>query len=159
METFLNLLMILGSLSQLHGLQMLHILHIRSSFFDLVPILRPYLQKQQTKMQNPIEVECQVAFFLYCISDEELNRKTANAFDISRSLVSILIRKVAEIIAEHLGIDLIKLPKTVAEVEALTENFLNAHDFAVLSIPSSMLIVLLSPPWGKACAIRWIIIS
>ena len=42
----------------------------RSSFFDLVTILRPYLQKQQTKIQNPIAVECQVAIFLYYISDE-----------------------------------------------------------------------------------------
>ena len=131
----------------------------RSSFFDLVPILWPYLQKQQTKMRNSIEVECQVAFFLYCLSDEGLYRKTANVFDISRTLVSTFIRKVAKIIAEHLGIDLIKLPKTLTEVEALTENFINAHDFAVLSIPSSMLIVLLSPPLGKACVIRWIIIS
>ena len=42
----------------------------RSSFFDLVTILRPCLQRQQTKMRNPIAVECQVAIFLYYISDE-----------------------------------------------------------------------------------------
>ena len=140
METFLNLLMILGSLCQLHGLQMLHILlqrkaqisrnrqilasftsrinrkrmllnkkcnrsvrscwtkpgrtnqwcekflnnevadtewvenfHMsRSSFFDLVTIPRPYLQ-----MRNPIAVECQVAIFLYYISDEGRYRKIA----------------------------------------------------------------------------------
>ena len=140
MEKFLNLLIILGSFCQLHGLQMLHILlqgkvqishnrqilasfasrlnrkrlllnkkrnlsgrscwiklrrrrantwwekflnneiadtesvenfHMsRSSFFDLVTILRPCLQRQQTKMRNPNAVECQVAIFLYYISDE-----------------------------------------------------------------------------------------
>ena len=132
METFLNLLMTLGSLCRFHGLQMLYILlqrkaqisrnrqilasfasrinrkrlllnkkrnrsgrscwikpgrtnawwekflnnevadtewvenfsMSRSSFFALVTILRPYLQKQQTKMRNPVAVECQVVIFL-----------------------------------------------------------------------------------------------
>ena len=197
MEMFLNLLMILGSLCQLHGLQMLHIIlqrkaHIsrnhqilasfasrinrkrlllnkkrnrsgrscwikpgrtnawwekflnnkvadtewvenfhmsRSSFFDLVTIQRPYLQKQQTKMRNPITVKCQVSIFLYYFCDEGRYRKSANAFGLSRSSVSVLIRKVTKIIVKHLGPELNKLPKTVTEVEVLTENFLNAHGF------------------------------
>ena len=96
-------------------------------FFDLVTILRPYLQKQQTKMGNPIAVECQVTVLLYYISDEGRYGKTANSFGVSRSSVSILIRKVAKIIVEHLGPELIKLPKTVTEAETITENFLNSH--------------------------------
>ena len=99
----------------------------RSSFFDLVTILRSYLQKQQIKIPKPIAVECQVAIFLYYISDEGRYQKTANAFGLSRSSVSILIRKVAKIIIEHLGPELIKLSKTVTEVDALTGNFLNTH--------------------------------
>ena len=101
----------------------------RSSFFDLVTILRSYLQKQQIKIPKPIAVECQVAIFLYYISDEGRYQKTANAFGVSRSSVSILIRKVAKIIIEHLGPELIKLSKTVTEVDALTGNFLNTHGF------------------------------
>ena len=161
METFLNLLMILGSLCQLYGLLMLHILfqgkaqisrnrqilasftsrinrktlllnkkpqpirsimlgktrtkkrmvgkileqrsgryrmgrklsHVAIQFFDLVTILQLYLQKQQTKMRNPVVKECQVAIFLLYISDKRRYRKTTNAFGISRSSVSILIRK------------------------------------------------------------------
>ena len=104
METFLNLLMILGSLSQLHSLQILDILlqhkaqiscnrQILASFASrinknrlklkkkhnqsglitrtnkrMVGKMGLYLQKQQTKMRNPIAVECQVAIFLYYIS-------------------------------------------------------------------------------------------
>ena len=104
METFLNLLMILGSLSQLHSLQILDILlqhkaqiscnrQILTSFASrinknrlllnkkhnqsglitrtnkrMVGKMGLYLQKQQTKMRNPIAVECQVAIFLYYIS-------------------------------------------------------------------------------------------
>ena len=104
METFLNLLMILGSLFQLHSLQILDILlqdkaqiscnrQILASFASrinknrlllnkkhnqsglitrtnkrMVGKMGLYLQKQQTKMRNPIAVECQVAIFLYYIS-------------------------------------------------------------------------------------------
>ena len=56
-------------------------------------------------------------------------RKNANAFGVSSSSVSILIRKVAKIVVENLVPGLIKSPKTVTGVEALTENFLNAHVF------------------------------
>ena len=99
---------------------------LRTSFFDLATILAPYLQ---TKIRNPIAVECQVVIFLYYLSEEGRYQKTANAFGISRSSVSILIQKVAKILAEHLGPELIKLPKPVTEVEALNENFLNARSF------------------------------
>ena len=68
-------------------------------------------QKQQTKMQNPTAVECQVGIFLYYIRDERRYRKTANAFGVFRSSISNLIRKVAKIIVEHLRPELIKLPK------------------------------------------------
>ena len=57
-----------------------------------------YLQKQQTKMRNPIAVECQAVIFLYYISDDGRYSKTKNAFRVSRSSFSILIRKVAKTI-------------------------------------------------------------
>ena len=66
-------------------------------------------------MRNPFVVECQVAIFPYYISDEGRYRKTAYAFGVSRSSVSILIQKVAKIIVERLGLELIKLPRTVSE--------------------------------------------
>ena len=88
-----------------------------------------YLQKQQTKMRNPIAVECQVVIFLYYISDDGRYSKTKNAFRVSRRSFSILIRKVENTIIEHLGSELNKLPKTATEVETLTENFLNAYGF------------------------------
>ena len=39
-------------------------------FFDLVTILKSYLQEQQTKIRKPIAVECKVVIFFYYISDE-----------------------------------------------------------------------------------------
>ena len=55
--------------------------------------------------------------------------KTANAFDISCGSVSLIIQKVPEAIVEFLGKNYMKLPETVAEVENLTQEFLEHHGF------------------------------
>ena len=68
-------------------------------------------------------------FFFTTLATKDVIEKPQNAFGASRSSVSILIRKVAKIIVEHLGPKLIKLPKAVPEVGALVENFLNEHGF------------------------------
>ena len=100
-----------------------------TSFEELVNILRPYLEKQVTRMRKPISTECQITSFLYYISDEARYHKTANAFDISRGSVSLIIRKVSKTIAEFLGKDYMKLPETVAEVKNLTQKYLEHHGF------------------------------
>ena len=66
---------------------------------------------------------------MYYISDEARYRKAANAFGISRSSVSLMIRKVSKTIVEFMGKDYMKLPETVAEVENLTQKFLEHHGF------------------------------
>ena len=43
--------------------------------------------------------------------------------------MSLIIRKVSKAIAEFLGKDYMKLPETVAEVENLTQRFLEHHGF------------------------------
>ena len=74
-------------------------------------------------MRKPISTECQIASFLYYISDEARYRKTANAFGISLGSVSLIIRKVSKAIVEFLGKDYMKLPETVADLENLTKIF------------------------------------
>ena len=66
---------------------------------------------------------------MYYVSDGACYRKTANAFGISRGLVSLIIRKVSKLIAEFLGKDYMKLPETVADMESLTQIFLEHHGF------------------------------
>ena len=68
-------------------------------------------------MRKPISAECQIASFLYYISDEARYRKRANTFSISRGLVSLIIRKVSKAIVEFLGKYYMKLPETVVGVE------------------------------------------
>ena len=107
----------------------------KTSFEELVNILKPCLEKQLTRMRKPISTEYQIASFLYYISDEACYRKTANAFGISRGSESLIIRKVSKAIVEYLGKDYMKLPETVAEVKNLTQTFLEHHGFPQCIFP------------------------
>ena len=68
-------------------------------------------------MHEPVEVERQVAATLYYLSDEGRLRKTANAFGLSRSSVSIIIHKVTHAITVHLGPNYITVPLIEDAVE------------------------------------------
>lgn len=65
---------------------------------------------------QPVSVEKKVPLTLYYLADEGRTRKTANAFGLSRSAVSIIIRKVCRAITVHLGPEYITMPKTKAAV-------------------------------------------
>ena len=80
-------------------------------------------------MREPVEVERQVAAMLYYLSDEGRLRKTANAFGLSRSSVSIIIRRVTHAITVHLGPNYITVPLTEDAVKDNVTNF-----FTVFSI-------------------------
>ena len=66
-----------------------------------------------------MDVERQVASTLYYLSDGGCIRKAANAFGLSRSVISNIIRRVCIAITVHLGSKYIKLPFTEAEVKEL----------------------------------------
>ena len=101
----------------------------RSSFFILCQLLRPHIERQTTVMRQPVDGERQVAVTPYYLSDEGRLRKTANSFSLSRSSVSIIIRRVCHAICKHLGPVYIMLPKTVAEVKEKTKKFFETHRF------------------------------
>lgn len=60
---------------------------------------------------------------LYYLSDEGRLRKTANAFGISRSSVSLIVRRVCKAIAIHLGPRYIQLPSTEEQVKEKVAHF------------------------------------
>lgn len=101
----------------------------QDSFFFLCDQLRPFIERQATTMRDPVEVERQVALTLYYLADEGRMRKTANAFGLSRSCVSIVVRRVARAICEHLGPRYIRLPSTEEEVEEKTHHFYSRFNF------------------------------
>ena len=63
----------------------------KTSFEELVNIMRPYLEKQVTQMRKAILTECQITSFLYYISDKACYCKTANDFGIYHSSVPLII--------------------------------------------------------------------
>ena len=73
------------------------------SFFNFVSLLYSYIECQVTHMRIPVCPETQVALTLYYLSDEGRLRKVANAFGLSRSSCSIVIRRVSSAITSHLG--------------------------------------------------------
>ena len=92
----------------------------RPTFLLLCEELRPSVQKKATNVRLPLDVERQVASTMYYPSDEGCIRKTANAFGLSRSVISNIMRRVCIV---HLGSKYIKLPFTEAEVKDLVSNF------------------------------------
>jgi len=98
----------------------------KDNFHKLCGELRPFIQRKVTNMRLPVPVETQVALTLYYLSDEGRLRKTANAFGLSRSCVSVIVRRVTRAITVRLGPTYIKLPMTENEVKDCVTNFFNA---------------------------------
>ncbi|XP_046862569.1 protein ALP1-like [Xenia sp. Carnegie-2017] len=65
----------------------------KMAFTKLCNLLQPFLEKKVTNMRVPISVEKQLAITLYYLSDEGRYRKVANAFGVSRSSVSLIVRR------------------------------------------------------------------
>ena len=99
------------------------------TFAKLCDELKPHLTKTETNMRKPLDVETQVAVTLYYLADEGRYRKVANAFGISRSTVSCIVRCVTKTISTKLGLKYIKLPSTVQEVEELVSGYKKCHGF------------------------------
>ena len=95
----------------------------KENFLKLCAELRPFIEKQVTNTREPVEVDKQVAATLYYLSDEGRLRKTANAFGLSRSSVSIIIRRVTHAITVHLGPNYITVPLTEDAVKDNVTNF------------------------------------
>ncbi|XP_012673802.2 putative nuclease HARBI1 [Clupea harengus] len=99
----------------------------RTSLVALSEELRPYIEGQKTNMRAPIETLKRVALTLYYLSNGGGLRKTANAFGVSRTSVSGIVRQTCKAIAIHLGEKYIKLPFTEPEAKDLVVGFHRAH--------------------------------
>lgn len=99
----------------------------RSSLLSLSELLRPYIEGETTVMRSPVCVVKKVACTLYYLADEGRLRKTANAFGLSRQVVSKIIRQVCKAITVYLGPTYIKMPTTETAVRALVAGFEQAY--------------------------------
>ena len=66
---------------------------------------------------------------LYYLRDEGRYRKVANAFGISRSSVSLIVRRVCYVLTHNLGPNYIKLPQSEEEGKTLSSKFYVKHGF------------------------------
>ena len=101
----------------------------RETFYKLCDELQTYLQKETTNMRSPVEVERQLAATLYYLSDEGRLRKTANTFGLSRSTISVIIRRVSKAVSVVMGPHYIRLPCTKEEVTEKVNNFNRVFSF------------------------------
>ena len=99
----------------------------RSTFMNLLAKISPDISLQTSTCRKPVPPEIQLAATLYYLSDAGRQRKTANAFGLSTSTVSIIVRRVC--LASVKRIDNISLPKTDLEVKSLVDGFYAAHGF------------------------------
>ena len=99
----------------------------RTSLLNLSEELRPYIAGITTRMRQPVNVVKKVACTLYYLSDEGRLRKTANAFGLSKQVVSKIITEVCGAIVKYLGPVYIKAPFTEADVLELTTQFEKAY--------------------------------
>ena len=99
----------------------------KENFEKLCNELRPYIERQSTNMRNCIDVETQVAVYLYYTSDGGRLRKTANAFGLSRASVSGIVRRLGKAITEHMGPTYIAMPTSQEAVMHHVSNFRTHH--------------------------------
>ena len=99
----------------------------KRSLYKLSEELRPYIQGKSTIMREPVDVIKQVACTLYYLCDEGRYRKTANAFGLSRQVVSKIVRRVCNAITVHLGPKYIRLPFTECDVQELVSKFFQKY--------------------------------
>jgi hypothetical protein len=102
----------------------------RDSFVSPCGQLEPHIERRRTRMREPVEVDRQVALTLYYLSDKGRMTKTANSFGLSRSSVSVIVRRVCRAIFEHLGPQMIRLPTTESEVEEKARHFFDQFQFS-----------------------------
>ncbi|KAM3858860.1 putative nuclease HARBI1 [Diretmus argenteus] len=99
----------------------------RSALTTLSERLRPHVEGATTTMRAPVDVLAKVACTLCYLSGEGTLQKTADAFGLSRQVVSIIVRQMCKAVTVFLGPDYIKTPRTEPDVTDLVGNFHRTH--------------------------------
>uniref|UniRef100_A0A8P4JZX5 DDE Tnp4 domain-containing protein n=1 Tax=Dicentrarchus labrax TaxID=13489 RepID=A0A8P4JZX5_DICLA len=100
----------------------------RASVVALTEELRPYIEVHRTNMRESIQPLKRVAITLYYLGDEDGRLRTAaDAFGVSRQVVSVIVRHTCKAIALHLGPTYVQLPLTEPGAEELVAGFHRAH--------------------------------
>ena len=101
----------------------------RQTFTLLCQALSPFVSSKKMHLRKPISVQKKVAVTLYYLSDGGRLRKTANAFGLAVSTVSVIVKNVTQAISTHLASTYIKLPTSEQEVQESAANFFKRFGF------------------------------
>ena len=102
----------------------------RAVFMSVVDELRPFLQPGRSpRGLDVLSVEKQLAMTLYFLKDQVSLMMTANAFGVVNCTVSLVVRKVHDIITDVLGPRYIKLPNTIHKLNELVNGMENKYGF------------------------------
>jgi hypothetical protein len=75
----------------------------RKSFYALLAIIQPYIQKQSTSFRKPIQPDRRLAIFLYHISHGVSYQAISTQFCVGKSTISGIIGNVSQAIISHLS--------------------------------------------------------
>ena len=102
----------------------------RDVFIALADEIRPYLQPGRSpRGLDVLSVEKQLALTLYFLEDQGSLSMTANAFGIARCTVSVIVRKVCDVIAKVLGPKYIKLQSTEQQMKDIMKGMEDKYGF------------------------------
>ena len=99
-------------------------------FMSSADELRPFLEPGQSpRGLDVLSVEKQLAMTLYFLKDQGSLIMTANAFGVAHCTVSVVVRKVCDLITNVLGAKYVKLPTTDQEMKDLIDGMENKYGF------------------------------
>ena len=101
----------------------------KQTFTLLCQALGPFTSQKRTRMRKPISIQKKVAVTLYYLLDGGRIRKTAKAFSLAVSSVSVIVKNVTQAISKHLASTYIKLCISEQEVQASAANFFSRFGF------------------------------
>jgi hypothetical protein len=91
----------------------------RRSFYSLLNILQPYIQKSTTRFREPLPPEHRLAIFLYHIALGASYLSLSNQFGCGKSTVSSIIVEVAQAIFNHMTKRYIRFPTTEEAIRTM----------------------------------------
>lgn len=103
----------------------------RDVFMSLADEIRPYFQPGRSpRGLDVLSVEKQLALTLYLVlKDQGSLSMTANTFGVAFCTVSVIFRKVCDVITTVLGPQYIKLPSTDEQMKDLVKGMEDKHGF------------------------------
>ena len=96
----------------------------RNNFLELHSLIEPFFcERSDAVRKDTLSLSKRVALTLYYLKDQGSCSMIFNAFDYSKSAVSLCVNEVCNIITNYLGPKLIKYSVTQGEIQPALDGF------------------------------------